>query len=363
MSNCDKRVFIIAEAGVNHNGSLELAKELVDVAAESGADAVKFQTFKTEEIISFNAPKAKYQLKTTGEAESQLEMVKKLELSYSQYLELSEYCSTKGIEFMSTPFDMDSVDFLVKEVQVVRLKMASGEITNAPLFLKAAKTAKPIILSTGMSTLGEIEMALGVLAFGYTNYGEQPPSIEAFKRAYISEKGQKALQEKVTLLHCTTEYPAPLNDVNLKVMETLRQAFALSVGYSDHTAGISIPIAAAALGAEVIEKHFTLDRSLPGPDHKASLEPGELIEMVCSIRQVEQAMGISRKIPTLSEIKNMTAARKSLTALKRISKGEEYTRDNLGIKRPGYGISPVYYWDLLGRKAPRDYKADEMVEI
>lgn len=363
MSNYDQRVFIIAEAGVNHNGSLELAKKLVDIAAESGADAVKFQTFKTEEIISDYAPKAEYQIKTTGETESQWKMVKKLELSYGQYLELSEYCSTKGIEFMSTPFDLDSVDFLVKKARVIRLKMASGEITNAPLLLKAAKTAKPIILSTGMSTLGEIEMALGVLAFGYTDNGEQLPSIEAFKQAYISEKGQSALQEKVTLLHCTTEYPTPFNEVNLKVMETLRQAFALSVGYSDHTAGISIPIAAVALGAEVIEKHFTLDKSLPGPDHKASLEPRELKEMVCSIRQVEQALVISRKIPTASEIKNVTAVRKSLTALKEISRGEEYTGDNLGIKRPGYGISPVYYWDLLGRKAPKDYKADEMVEL
>lgn len=363
MSNYAKKVFIIAEAGVNHNGSLELAKELVDIAVESGADAVKFQTFKTKEIISCNAPKAKYQIKTTGETDSQFEMVKKLEFSYDQYLELSEYCFTKGIEFMSTPFDLDSVDFLVRETQVGRLKMASGEITNAPLLLKAAKTAKPIILSTGMSTLGEIEMALGVLAFGYTDKGEQPPAIEAFKQAYISEKGQSALQEKVTLLHCTTEYPAPFIEVNLKVMETLRQAFALSVGYSDHTAGISIPIAAVALGAEVIEKHFTLDKNLPGPDHKASLEPGELKEMVFSIRKVEQALGVSKKIPTMSEAKNMVAARKSLTALKEISRGEEYTVDNLGVKRPGCGLSPIYYWDQLGRKALRDYKADEMVEL
>lgn len=363
MNNCDKKVFIIAEAGVNHNGSLELAKELVDIAAESGADAVKFQTFKTEKIISRYAPKAEYQIKTTGELESQLEMVKKLELSSSQFLELAEYCLAKGIEFMSTPFDMDSVDFLAEELQVVRLKIGSGEITNAPLLLKAAKTAKPVILSTGMSTLGEIEMALGVLAFGYIDNGEGQPSIEAFKQAYISDKGQNALQEKVTLLHCTTEYPAPFNEVNLKVMETLRHAFALKVGYSDHTPGISIPIAAATLGAEVIEKHFTLDKNLPGPDHKASLEPGELTAMVHSIRQVEQAMGTGRKIPTVSEINTMIAARKSLTALKEIRQGEEYTEDNLGIKRPGNGLSPIYYWELLGRKAPKNYKADEMVEL
>jgi len=358
-----KHVFIIAEAGVNHNGSLELAKELVDIAAESGADAVKFQTFKTEKIISRYAPKAEYQIKTTGEMESQLEMVKKLELSSSQFLELAKYCSVKGIEFMSTPFDMDSVDFLAEELQVVRLKIGSGEITNAPLLLKAAKTAKPVILSTGMSTLGEIEMALGVLAFGYIDNGESKPSIGAFKQAYISDKGQNALQEKVTLLHCTTEYPAHFNEVNLKVLETLRQAFALKVGYSDHTPGISIPIAAVALGAEVIEKHFTLDKNLPGPDHKASLEPRELKAMVHSIRQVEQALGTGRKIPTVSEIKTMIAARKSLTALKEIRQGEEYTEDNLGSKRPGNGLSPLYYWDLLGRKAPKNYKADEMVEL
>jgi len=360
MSKPDK-VFIIAEAGVNHNGSLELAKQLVDVAAQAGADAVKFQTFIAELGVSAFAPKADYQVKTTGQTESQLEMVKKLELSYEQFIDLTDYCRNKGIEFLSTPFDLPSVEFLVQELQVDRLKIASGEITNAPLLLRAAQSNKPIILSTGMSTLGEIELALGVLAFGYIGIKEQP-SLEAFREAYISKEGQRALQDKVTLLHCTTEYPAPYAEVNLRVMDTLRTAFGLSVGFSDHTPGISIPIAAAALGAQVIEKHLTLDRNLPGPDHKASLEPHELKDMVQAIRQVEQALGTGRKIPTVSELHNRTVARKSLVALKNIKQGEKFSVDNLGVKRPGDGLSPFYYWDMLKQTAGRDYYVDEQVE-
>lgn len=360
MSKPDK-VFIIAEAGVNHNGSLELAKQLVDVAAQAGADAVKFQTFIAELGVSAFAPKADYQVKTTGQTESQLEMVKKLELSYEQFIDLTDYCRNKGIEFLSTPFDLPSVEFLVQELQVDRLKIASGEITNAPLLLRAAQSNKPIILSTGMSTLGEIELALGVLAFGYIGIKEEP-SLEAFREAYISKEGQRALQDKVTLLHCTTEYPAPYAEVNLRVMDTLRTAFGLSVGFSDHTPGISIPIAAAALGAQVIEKHLTLDRNLPGPDHKASLEPHELKDMVQAIRQVEQALGTGRKIPTVSELHNRTVARKSLVALKNIKQGEKFSVDNLGVKRPGDGLSPFYYWDMLKQTAGRDYYVDEQVE-
>lgn len=360
MSKPDK-VFIIAEAGVNHNGSLELAKQLVDVAVQAGADAVKFQTFIAELGVSAFAPKADYQVKTTGQTESQLEMVKKLELSYEQFIDLTDYCRNKGIEFLSTPFDLPSVEFLVQELQVDRLKIASGEITNAPLLLRAAQSNKPIILSTGMSTLGEIELALGVLAFGYIGIKEQP-SLEAFREAYISKEGQRALQDKVTLLHCTTEYPAPYAEVNLRVMDTLRTAFGLSVGFSDHTPGISIPIAAAALGAQVIEKHLTLDRNLPGPDHKASLEPHELKDMVQAIRQVEQALGTGRKIPTVSELHNRTVARKSLVALKNIKQGEKFSVDNLGVKRPGDGLSPFYYWDMLKQTAGRDYYVDEQVE-
>ena len=288
-------------------------------------------------------------------------MVKKLELSYEQFIDLTDYCRNKGIEFLSTPFDLPSVEFLVQELQVDRLKIASGEITNAPLLLRAAQSNKPIILSTGMSTLGEIELALGVLAFGYIGIKEQP-SLEAFREAYISKEGQRALQDKVTLLNCTTEYPAPYAEVNLRVMDTLRTAFGLSVGFSDHTPGISIPIAAAALGAQVIEKHLTLDRNLPGPDHKASLEPHELKDMVQAIRQVEQALGTGRKIPTVSELHNRTVARKSLVALKNIKQGEKFSVDNLGVKRPGDGLSPFYYWDMLKQTAGRDYYVDEQVE-
>lgn len=355
------RVFIIAEAGVNHNGSLELAKQLVDVAVQAGADAVKFQTYKAEQLVSASAPKADYQIKTTGATESQLEMIKKLELNYRQFIELADYCRAKRIEFMSSPFDLSSVDFLVQELQVCRLKIASGEITNAPLLLRAAQSNKPVILSTGMSTLGEIEMALGVLAFGYIGSNEQP-SLRAFSEAYISDKGQKVLQEKVTLLHCTTEYPALFAEVNLRAINTLRTAYGLAVGFSDHTPGITIPIAAAALGAQVIEKHFTLDRSLPGPDHKASLEPQELKDMVQSIRQVEQALGNGSKVPSASELRNRTVARKSLVAWKDIKQGERFSMDNLGVKRPGGGLSPYYYWDMLGQIAGRDYRVDEQVE-
>lgn len=354
-------VYIIAEAGVNHNGSLELAQRLVDVAVQAGADAVKFQTFSAEQLVSASAPKADYQVKTTGQTESQLEMIKKLELSYDHFKELADYCQVKGIEFMSSPFDLSSVDFLVQQLHVTRLKIGSGEITNAPLLLRAAQSKKPVILSTGMSTLGEIEMALGVLAFGYTGIKKQP-SLDAFREVYFSEEGQKLLQEKVTLLHCTTEYPAPFEEVNLRVMDILRTAFGLAVGFSDHTPGICISIAAAALGAQVIEKHFTLDRSMPGPDHKASLEPQELKEMVKSIRQVEQALGTGRKIPAASELHNLPVARKSLVALKDIKQGERFSVDNLGIKRPGGGLSPYYYWDMLGQTAGRGYHVDEQVE-
>lgn len=355
------KTLIIAEAGVNHNGSLDMAIEMINVAKECGADIVKFQTFKSEKVISRFAAKAEYQTKTTDAEESQLDMVKKLELDEEQHRLLVQRCSTKGIEFMSTPFDMESIDLLVNSLNVARLKIPSGEITNAPLLLKAAQTGKPIILSTGMSTLGEVEMALGVLAFGYTTFNKQP-SIEGFKTAYCSPEGQQSLQEKVILLHCTTEYPAPMNEVNLRVIGTLQHAFGLPVGYSDHTNGITVPIAAVARGAVVIEKHFTLDRNLPGPDHKASLEPQELMKMIKSIRDVEQALGSTTKNPSLSEVKNIEIARKSLVAAREIERGEVFTGDNLDIKRPGKGVSPFKYWDYLGRVANRIYYPDEEID-
>lgn len=355
------RTYIIAEAGVNHNGSLAIAKKLVEVAAEAGADAVKFQTFKADRLVSRMAAKAEYQTRTTDVAESQHEMIRKLELDELAHETLIEHCMVCGIQFLSTPFDLESLDLLSGRFGLPCIKIPSGDITNAPLLLKIAQTGKPVILSTGMSTLGEIEDALGVLAFGYLDNRE--PSIAVFRAIYCSAEGQTILQDKVTLLHCTTEYPAPLEDVNLKVMDTLRSAFGLPVGYSDHTEGITVPIAAVARGAVVIEKHFTLDRNLPGPDHKASLEPAELKQMVAAIRIVEQSLGSSRKHPAASELKNMCVARKSLVAAATISAGEPFTVDNLAVKRPGNGLSPMRYWELLNRKTGRDFSADEVVSI
>lgn len=360
--SCSGTVYIIAEAGVNHNGSLETALELVDVAAGAGADAVKFQTFTADKIVSGRAPKAQYQVRTTPAEESQLEMIKKLQLDRDHHVKIIEHCRKRGIDFLSTPFDLESLEFLTGTLNLDRLKMASGEITSGPLLLRAARSGRPVILSTGMSTLGEIELALGVLAFGYIGT-ESKPSLAAFQEAYRSGEGQEALREKVVLLHCTTEYPAPYKDVNLRVMDTLRSAFGLPVGLSDHTPGIAVPIAAAARGASVIEKHFTLDRGLPGPDHKASLEPAELKDMVTAIRQVEAAMGSSVKIPAQSETNNIAIARKSLVAEKSIEIGEEFTEDNMSFKRPGSGVSPMHYWDWLGRRAEKRYERDELIGV
>jgi N-acetylneuraminate synthase len=355
-------IYIIAEAGVNHNGSIEMAYHLIDLAADAGADAVKFQTFRAEDVISNFAPKAPYQELLTPVGESQLEMLRKLQLDELQHKELLKYCQLRNIEFISSPFDLESVDLLVHRLNVSRLKIASGEITNAPLLLKAACTGKNIILSTGMSSLGEVETALGVLAFGYSARDKRP-SRAAFQASYASCAGRTALREKVTLLHCTSEYPAPLKDINLRAMDTLQQAFSLKVGYSDHSPGLVIPIAAAARGAAVIEKHFTLDRNLPGPDHKASLEPAELKEMVKLIRQVELALGSPVKAITPAEVKNRSIVRKSLVAVETIQRGETFTDKNVGIKRPGTGIPPGYYWEILGRKAERDYAPDQQVTV
>lgn len=353
-------VEVIAEAGVNHNGSMEMALELVDAAAAARADVVKFQIFTTEECISTAAPKADYQVVQTGGAESQLEMVRKLELPPAAFRTLNERCVAKGIEFLATPFDFASLRFLVDELDVPKLKIASGEITNGPLMLEIARSGKPIILSTGMCTLGDVEQALGVLAFGYLA-PSTAPSVDAFREAYVSADGQRVLAERVTLLHCTTEYPAPMNTVNLRSMETMRQAFGLPVGYSDHTQGIEVPVAAVALGATVIEKHFTLDRTLPGPDHAASLEPAELDAMVRAIRNIELALGSERKMPTAPEQKNAVIARRSLVARMPIRQGETFTADNLAIKRPGTGVSPMDYWTWLGRTADRDFAQDEVI--
>jgi len=351
---------IIAEAGVNHNGSIKMARQLIDVAAEAGADVVKFQTFKADKVVSKYAPKAAYQKQTTAKGETQLEVVRKLELDESAHRNLLEHCRRRGIEFLSTPFDFESVDLLVRKLKLRRLKIPSGEITNGPYLLHVARTGKPVILSTGMSTLGEIEKALGVLAFGYLSKTNKP-SLEKFQKAYASAKGRKILREKVSLLHCTTEYPAPFDDVNLRAMETMRNAFGLPVGLSDHTTGIAVPIAAVAMGAAIIEKHFTLDRNLPGPDHKASLEPDELGAMITAIRNVELAFGQDQKRPTVSEMKNKDVARKSLVAATVIRRGEIFSPSNLAMKRPGKGISPMQYWTLIGKAAKKDYDTDEII--
>lgn len=351
------RVLIIAEAGVNHNGSLEMARQLVQAAAQAGADMVKFQTFRAEKIVSRLAPKAEYQLRTTQAGESQLDMVHRLELSPEAHRKLVSSCRQQQIDFLSAPFDLDSLELLL-ELGVSAIKIPSGEITNAPLLVKIGRSGRPVFMSTGMANLGEVEQALGMLAFGYL--GRQgKPTVADFQEALAA--GQKLLRERVTLLHCTTEYPAPFEDVNLKAMDTLAVAFGLPVGYSDHTQGIIVPIAAAARGAGVIEKHFTLDKNLPGPDHRASLDPEELQLMVQSIRQVEQALGSGRKFPTPSEWKNLEVVRKSLVAAKDIKKGEEFSEDNLTCKRPGGGISPLHFWEWLGQVAERDYQADEFI--
>lgn len=352
---------IIAEAGVNHNGDEKLAFKLIDAAFNAGADIVKFQTFKAKNLVTAHAEQADYQVVNTGKQESQLEMLSRLELSWETHYALIKYCNELGIEFLSTAFDSESLDFLVNDLGIKRLKLPSGELTNAPLVLEHARTGCDIIVSTGMATLSEIEAALGVIAFGYIAPKDARPGPEAFQCAYASEEGQKALKEKVVILHCTTEYPAPMDEINLCVMDSLSSAFDLRVGYSDHSQEIAIPIAAVARGALVIEKHFTLDKNMEGPDHKASLEPDELSSMVTAIRQVEQALGRSIKFPTVSEIKNKTVARKSLVAARKISVGELLNENNITIKRPGNGISPYQYWTLLGKKANRSYEPGDLI--
>ncbi len=352
------RVFVIAEAGVNHNGSPELAMRLVDVAAESGADAIKFQSFRADSLVGRAAPRAEYQKRNQPGDVSQHEMLRKLELSEAVQRELSARSRSRGIEFMSSPFDAHSLDFLAAGIGVARIKIGSGEITNAPLLLQAARTRLPVILSTGMSTLDEVEAALGVLALGYTDASAAPGGA-AFRAAYASAAGREALREKVSLLHCTSEYPAPVDDINLRAMDTLRDSFGLSTGLSDHSAGIAVAIAAAARGAAIIEKHYTLDRTMPGPDHKASLEPAQLAEMVAAIRVASAALGSASKEPAPSELGNRAVARRSLVAARAIRKGERFSAADIAAKRPGGGVSPMRYWDWIGKLAERDYAKDE----
>ena len=332
------RVFIIAEAGVNHNGSLQLAKRLVDVAVDAGADAVKFQTFQADKLVSRGAQKAEYQKRTTAANESQYDMIKKLELDENAHRELVSYCQNKGIMFLSTPFDHESID-LLNDLEMQIFKIPSGEITNLPYLRHIGGLGKEVILSTGMSDLGEIEDAL-----------------DALMRVGIPK-------QRVTLLHATSEYPCSTAEVNLRAMQTIQATFGVKVGYSDHTQGIEIPIAAVALGASVIEKHFTLDRAMEGPDHKASLEPDELHAMVTAIRNIEIALGDGMKRPTPGETKNKAVARKSLVASRMIKQGESFTAQNVTCKRPGTGVSPMRWDEVMGSTAPRDFAEDELIEL
>lgn len=329
------KVYVIAEAGVNHNGDIQLAKRLIDAAVDAGVDAVKFQTWQTDLIVTKTAKQAEYQIENTGVQESQYDMLKKLELSYADFRVLKQYCDEKKITFMSTPDEIASATFLATLQDV--FKIGSGELTNYPFLRHVGKLGKEIILSTGMADLGEIEDALDTL-----NRAGTPT-------------------EKITVLHATTEYPCPVEEVNLMAMQTIRNAFGVRVGYSDHTVGIDIPIAAAALGATVIEKHFTLDKNMEGPDHIASLEPAELKAMTQAIRRIERALGSGIKKPTNSESRNIPIARKSIVAAKPIAIGEVFSEDNLTTKRPGDGTSPMRWEEMMGRVARCDYKVDDLI--
>ena len=331
-------VFIIAEAGVNHNGDIELAKKLIDAASDAGADAVKFQTFKAEKLVSKDAKKAAYQQENMQvKSDSQYEMLKKLELDTQTHKELIEYCNTKNIMFLSTPFDLESIE-LLNDLQLPIFKIPSGEITNLPYLRAIAKLNKKVVLSTGMSSMQEVREAFEVLL----NNGTE--------------------KENITILHANTMYPTPMEDVNLHAMQSIQKELDIAVGYSDHTLGIEVPIAAVAMGASIIEKHFTLSRSMEGPDHKASLEPDELKAMVISIRNIEKSLGSYEKKPSPSEMPNMALARKSIVAARKIAKGEVLSEENLTVKRPGEGISPMRWDKIIGKVATKSYDIDEMIE-
>lgn len=353
---------IIAEAGVNHNGEERLACELIDVAKMAGADVVKFQTFKANKLVTVSAGRADYQVANDKTEATQREMLSALELSYDCFRRLARYCETQGIEFLSTAFDSESLAFLTGDFGQKRLKIPSGELSNAPFVLEHARTGLELIVSTGMASLAEIEEALSIIAFGLIASPYEKPGREAFGEAYAAAEARALLREKVILLHCTTEYPAPLQEINLMAMTSLEQAFGLRCGYSDHSDGISVPIAAAALGAVIIEKHFTLDRTMKGPDHVASLEPSDLAAMVAGIRDVQIALGDGVKRPMPSEVKNKAVARKSLVAAHAIPRGKTISAEDLTIIRPGGGASPIRYWDVIGTLATRDYAEHESIE-
>lgn len=354
-----KPVLFIAEAGVNHNGEIDLALKLIDAAADAGADAVKFQTFKANELVTAQAAKADYQVTNTQEAGSQLEMLRRLELAPEHHEILLAHCRKRGISFMSTAFDEESLAMLAP-LAMPAIKIPSGDLTCAPMLLASARLRQPLIVSTGMANLADIEQALGVIAFGLLS-DATPTGRADFEAAYASAPARAALLRYVTLLHCVTDYPAPPAAVNLRAMDTVAAAFGLPVGYSDHTAGVEVAIAAVARGACVIEKHFTLDRAMPGPDHAASLEPSELTQLIVAIRNVELALGSTVKQPAVVEVPNRAIARRSIVAARPIAKGEPLAWDMLAFKRPGTGIAPLEAWSLLGRPANRDYDSDELL--
>lgn len=356
-----KKTYIIAEAGVNHNGSLKLAKELVLVAKEAGADAVKFQTFKAENLVTKEARQADYQVENLGEATSQYAMLKKLELTFDEFIELHAFCKEQDIAFLSTPFDFESVDFLLDQLAMPTVKIPSGELTNAPFIHYIATKQRPIIISTGMATVEEIHEALAFIAYGLA-YPQKAVDTTEVKPFYQTTKAKELLQKYVTVLHCTTQYPAPVHSINLKAMEEMRAIFQVPIGFSDHSEGITIPIGAAAIGATVIEKHFTLDKYMEGPDHVASLNPAELKALVQGIRDIGVALGNGVKEPTAVELQNRQPARKSLVAKRVIQVGEIFTKENLTVKRPGNGIAPSEYWAYIGKTATKNYAEDAMID-
>lgn len=353
-----QNVYVIAEAGVNHNGDLELARRLVDCAADAGANAVKFQTFDASKLATHTAPKASYQTRTTDASESQLEMLRKLELPREWHWELRQRANSRGIEFLSTAFDSDSLTFL-EELDMPFYKVPSGELTNGPLLWKFARTGRPLVVSTGMATLSEVELALAVIAHAI-NADAEPTSLTEVWQGWSWSAWRSRLQDRVTLLHCTSQYPTPMNECNLRAMDSLK-VFGLPVGYSDHTQGILIPVAAVARGATFIEKHFTLDRTMPGPDHKASLEPKELSQLVRYIRELQLALGDGSKCPQPSEWNTRQAARQHVVAMRDIAAGTVFLRQDLGTARSGGGMPATDLWNLVGQPAVRAYVSGDVI--
>ncbi len=354
------RTYVIAEAGVNHNGDMGRAAEMIAVAAEAGADAVKFQTFDPAALVTADAGKVAYQLANTGGAESQRAMLEKLVLKREDHAALMDACTKHGIDFLSTPFDHGSLEFLTRELNLPVFKISSGDATNGPLLLAGAQSGKTMILSTGMCTLEDVEAALDVIAWGMTG-GSTPERLEDVAGHRDTPQGRAALLERLAILHCVTDYPAPAASTNLNAMITMSLTFDLTTGFSDHSIGTAISIGAVAMGASIIEKHFTLDRSLPGPDHAASLMPTELQQMIAGIRDVEVALGDGTKQPGPAEFENAAAVRKSIVATTPIKAGENLSSENVGCLRPGEGISPMRFWDLLGTSANRNYRIGEMI--